>query len=158
MRRGGDSRSNPKLKALELDKSRTPIPEIEMSNKLEHFVEHIKKDVVPRFHCTRVQTRPVCSKQACRGSLGPSGGAAGLLRVPVDRAGLPSRTAWAGSSRAEDPRDDPLLSHRINKRNMCYMSSAAQALQWIQLLSGQGLQAMGTGADFFRALSCVRWI
>ena len=38
---------------LELDKSRTPIPEIEMSNKLEHFVEHIKKDVVLRFHCTR---------------------------------------------------------------------------------------------------------
>ena len=54
---------NPKLKALELGKSRNPVPELEMSNKLEHFVEHIKRDVVHRFHCTQRLTETMEGKK-----------------------------------------------------------------------------------------------
>ena len=54
---------NPKLKALELDKTRDPVPEIEMSNKLEHFVEHIKRDAVHRFHCTQRLTETMEGKK-----------------------------------------------------------------------------------------------
>ena len=44
---------NPKLKVLEIDNTRNPVPEVEMSNKLEFSVEHVKRDVVHRFHCTQ---------------------------------------------------------------------------------------------------------
>ena len=54
---------NPKLKALELGKNRNPVPELEMSNKLEHFVEHIKRDVVHRFHCTQRLTETMEGKK-----------------------------------------------------------------------------------------------
>ncbi|CAE6973662.1 unnamed protein product [Symbiodinium sp. CCMP2592] len=54
---------NPKLKALEHDQSRPPVPDTEMSNKLQHFVDHIRRDVVHRFHCTQRMTETMESKK-----------------------------------------------------------------------------------------------
>ena len=54
---------NPKLKALEHDKSRNPVPEQEMTSKLESFVENIKRDVVHRFHCTQRMTETMEGKK-----------------------------------------------------------------------------------------------
>ncbi|CAE7193616.1 unnamed protein product [Symbiodinium sp. CCMP2592] len=53
---------NPKLKHLELDKSRPQLSDVDMSNKLEVLTEHVKKDVVHRFHCTRRLTETMDSK------------------------------------------------------------------------------------------------
>ncbi|CAE7432271.1 unnamed protein product [Symbiodinium sp. CCMP2592] len=53
---------NPKLKHLELDKSRPQLSDVDMSNNLEVLTEHVKKDVVHRFHCTRRLTETMDSK------------------------------------------------------------------------------------------------
>ncbi|OLP90128.1 hypothetical protein AK812_SmicGene28345 [Symbiodinium microadriaticum] len=53
---------NPQLRHLERDNTRPPIPDTEMSNKLEFFITHLKRDVVHRFHCTRKLTETMDSK------------------------------------------------------------------------------------------------
>ena len=53
---------NPQLRHLERDRNRPPIPDTEMSNKLEFFITHMKRDVVHRFHCTRRLTECMDSK------------------------------------------------------------------------------------------------
>ncbi|CAE7708124.1 MCAT [Symbiodinium sp. CCMP2592] len=53
---------NPKLRHLELDKSRPQISDVDMSNKLELLTEHVKRDAVHRFHCTRRLTETMDSK------------------------------------------------------------------------------------------------
>ncbi|CAE7796895.1 unnamed protein product [Symbiodinium microadriaticum] len=53
---------NPQLKHLERDHHRAPVPDVEMTNKLEFFITHLKRDVVHRFHCNRKLTETMDSK------------------------------------------------------------------------------------------------
>ncbi|CAE7329112.1 unnamed protein product, partial [Symbiodinium sp. KB8] len=53
---------NPQLKHLERDHHRAPVTDVEMTNKLEFFITHLKRDVVHRFHCTRKLTETMDSK------------------------------------------------------------------------------------------------
>ena len=53
---------NPQLRHLERDHSRPQVTDVDMTNKLEFFITHLKRDVVHRFHCTRRLTETMESK------------------------------------------------------------------------------------------------
>ena len=155
---------NPQLRHLETDHSRPPVTDVEMTNKLEFFITHLKRDVVHRFHCTRKLTetmeskatfhlRPLSAQQTCREDLGPNGGAAGQLRFPADRTGVQAGAIGQGASGAEDQRYAQIAVRHsfVNRGNQCYMNALIQSLTWLIHVSGHDLGTiMGRGADFFQ--------
>ncbi|CAE6970070.1 unnamed protein product [Symbiodinium sp. KB8] len=135
---------NPRLRHLERDHDRKPIPETEMTNKLEHFINHMKRDVVHRFHCTRRLTETMDSKATFH------------LDLSV-RSGISARATGQGPGSSEAPRHDQVIVRHVfaNRGNGCYMNVLVQTIAWAKHLSDADASVMGQGEEFFNYVPTV---
>ncbi|CAE7040662.1 MCAT [Symbiodinium sp. CCMP2592] len=140
---------NPKLKHLELDKPRPQLSDVDMSNKLELLTEHVKRDVVHRFHCTRRLTETMDSKATFKLDLSVRNKhAEEIWDILIELQGCCVFQLIGLGYRRERLGKGPLRVF-VNQANACYMNAAVQVMKWLLHATGNGADALGTGAPFF---------